>query len=144
MAKLIIRNNGFTLAEAMLALVIFMIAVTGLLLPFASSAAVQQQGCNQTLAARLAADLMEQVIATDYSLIVSTYGSYAESKGHIKSAAGADLTDSIYAPFNRTASCVYVYMPQQVNYGSPNFIRITVGVYQDNTKLAEIVRLKSK
>lgn len=138
------KNNGFTLAEALVALVIFMIAVSGLLLPFASSAAVQQQGCNQTLAAKLAADLMEQIIATDFSQIVSTYGSYTESKGHIKSAAGTDLTDSIYAPLSRKASCVYVYMPQQISYGSPNFIRITVSVYQDNTKLAEIIRLKSK
>jgi hypothetical protein len=145
MTKLVTKHNGFTLAEAMLALVIFTIAVEGLLLPFGSSAAVQQQGYNQTLAAKLAADLMEKIIATDYSLIVSTYGSYTESKGHIKSAAGADLADSIYAPFSRTASCVYVYMPQQSSsYGSPNFIRITVSVYQDSTKLAEVVRLKSK
>ena len=142
--KKVIRHNGFTLFEAMLTLVIFTIATAGLLLPFASSATVQQQGCNQTLAAKLAADLMEQIIATDYSSIVSAYGSYTESKGHIKSAAGADLTDSIYAPLSRTASCVYVYMPQQGSYGTPNFVRITVSVYQDNTKLAEIVRLKSK
>jgi prepilin-type N-terminal cleavage/methylation domain-containing protein len=142
--KTLTRNNGFTLFEAMLALVIFTIATAGLLLPFASSATVQQQGCNQTLAAKLAADLMEQIIATDFSLIVSSYGGYTESKGHIKSAAGADLTDSIYAPLSRKASCVYVFMPQQSSYGSPNFIRITVSVYQDSTKLAEIVRLKSK
>ncbi|HBG78524.1 MAG TPA: hypothetical protein DDW84_06755 [Phycisphaerales bacterium] len=137
-------HSGFTLAEAMLALVVFTIAVAGLLLPFASSAAVQQQGYNQTLAAKLAADLMEQIIATDFSSIVSSYGSYTESKGHIKSAAGIDLTDSMYASLSRTASCVYVYMPQQSSYGSPNFIKITVSVYQDGTKLAEIVRLKSK
>jgi len=142
--KKFIKNNAFTLVEALIALVIFSIATAGLLLPFASSAAVQQQGCNQTLAAKLAADLMEQIIATDFSLIVSTYGGYTESKGHIKSAAGADLTDSIYAPFSRTASCVYVYMPQQTNYGTPNFIKITVSVYQDSLELVEVVRLKSK
>jgi hypothetical protein len=35
-------------------------------------------------------------------------------------------------------------MPQQSSYGTPNFIKITVSVYQDSIKLAEIVRLKSK
>jgi prepilin-type N-terminal cleavage/methylation domain-containing protein len=142
--KKLIKNNGFTLIEAMIALVVFTIALAGLILPFASSAAVQQQGYNQTLAAKLASDLMEQIIAADFSSIVSTYGSYTEAKGQVKNAKGAVFTDSIYAPFSRTASCVYVYMPQQSSYGNPNFIKITVSVYQDSIKLAEIVRLKSK
>ncbi|MDD5135632.1 MAG: type II secretion system protein [Phycisphaerae bacterium] len=64
--KKFIKNSGFTLVEALMALVILSIAAAGLLLPFASSAEVQRQGCNETLAAKLASDLTEQIIATDF------------------------------------------------------------------------------
>lgn len=140
----IIKNNAFTLVEALMALVILSIATAGILLPAASSVEVQQQGCEKTLAAKLACDLMEQIIATDYSLIVPTYGSYTELKGQVKDAKSVVFLDTIYANFSRTASCVYVYMPQQVNYGTPNFIKITISVYYNGLKLAEVVRLKSK
>jgi prepilin-type N-terminal cleavage/methylation domain-containing protein len=138
------KNTGFTLIEALMALVILSIAAAGLLVPFASSAEVQRQGCNETLAAKLASDLAEQIIATDFSQIVPTYGSYTEAQGQVKNAAGIVFTDTMYANFSRTASCVYVYMPQQGSYGTPNFIKITVSVYYNGLKLAEVVRLKSK
>ena len=73
--KAAVKNEGFTLAEAMISLVILSIVTAGLIIPFASSAAVQQQGCNQTIAAKLASDLVEQIINTNFSQIVSTYGS---------------------------------------------------------------------
>ncbi len=136
--------KGFTLVEALIALVILSIAAAGLLLPFASSATVQQQGCSQTIATKLACDLAEQIINTDFSLIVSTYNGYSEAKGQIKNAAGAVFTDPIYADLSRQATCEYVYVSQQTGVGTQNFIRITVQVYQNGVKLAEVVRLKSK
>jgi prepilin-type N-terminal cleavage/methylation domain-containing protein len=144
MTKISVNSKAFTLIEAMIALVILTIAAAGLILPFASSAAVQQEGCNQTLATKLAADLIEQIINTDFSQIVPTYGSYSEPKGQIKNAAGVVFTDPMYADFSRQAVCENVYMPQQGNFGTPTFIRITVRVYQNDTKLAEVARLKSK
>lgn len=139
-----IKSNGFTLIEAMFALVILMIAVAGLILPFASSAVVSQQGCSQTIAAKLAADLMERIIATDFSQTVATYNGYNEPKGQVKDANGIVFTDPMYADFSREAVCEYIYMPQQTAFATPNFIRITVRVYQNDLKLAEIMRLKSK
>ena len=136
--------RGFTLVEALIALVILGIAAAGLILPFASSAAVQEQGCSQTLAAKLACDLTEQIIAADFNQIVPTYGSYNEPKGQVKNAAGVVFTDSMYADLSRQAVCEYIYMPQQQSFGAYNFIRITVKVYQNDLKLAEVVRLKSK
>jgi prepilin-type N-terminal cleavage/methylation domain-containing protein len=136
--------RGFTLIEALIALVILGIAAAGLILPFASSAAVQEQGCSRTIAAKLACDLTEQIIAADFNQIVPTYGSYNEPKGQVKNAAGVVFTDSMYADFSRQAVCEYIYMPQQQSFGAYNFIRITVKVYQNDLKLAEVVRLKSK
>jgi prepilin-type N-terminal cleavage/methylation domain-containing protein len=136
--------RGFTLIEALMALVILSIAAAGLILPFASSMTVQQQGCSQTLAAKLASDLIEQIINTDFSQIVTTYNGYNETKGQIKNAAGVVFSDPMYADLSRQAVCEYIYMPQQASVGTPNFIRITVRVYQNGVKLAEVVRLKSK
>jgi prepilin-type N-terminal cleavage/methylation domain-containing protein len=139
-----IKKNAFTLVEALMALVILTIAATGLLLPFASSATVQQQGCSQTLATKLASDLVEQIINTDFNQIVTTYNGYTEAKEQIKNAAGTVFIDPMYADLSRGAVCEYVYVPQQQSIGTPNFIKITVQVYQNDVKLAEIVRLKSK
>jgi CHASE1-domain containing sensor protein len=125
-------------------MVILTIAAAGLLLPFASSATVQQQGCSQTLATKLASDLIEKIINTDFNLIVSTYNGYTEAKGQIKNAAGVVFSDPMYADLSRQAACAYVYVPQQQSFGTPNFIKITVQVYQNGLQLAEIVRLKSK
>jgi len=136
--------TGFTLIEAMIALVIFSIAVAGLILPFASSAAVQQQGCSQTLAVKLACDLVEEIINADFDQIISTYNGYSEQKGQVKNAAGAVFSDSMYIDFSREVVCEYVYMPPQADAGAPNYIRITVSVYQNGLKLAEVSRLKSK
>jgi prepilin-type N-terminal cleavage/methylation domain-containing protein len=76
MRKTIINKlvRGFTLIETLMALVILTIAAAGLILPFASSATVQQQGYSQTLATKLASDLIEQIINTDFSQIVCRCG----------------------------------------------------------------------
>ena len=138
--------RGFTLIEALIALVILGIAAAGLILPFASSAAVQEQGCSRTIAAKLACDLVEQIIAdpNGFNLIKHDYDGYTEQKGHIKNAAGADFTDPMYADFSREAVCEYYRPPPQQDFGAYNFIRITVKVYQNDLKLAEVTRLKSK
>lgn len=138
------KKNAFTLVEALIAMVILTIAAAGLLLPFASSATVQQQGCSQTLATKLASDLTEKIINTDFNLIVPTYNGYTEAKGQIKNATEAVFIDPMYADLSRHATCEYVYVPQQQSIGTRNFIKITVQVYQNGVKLAEIVRLKSK
>ena len=138
--------RGFTLFEALLALVVLMIAAAGLILPFASSAAVQEQGCSQTIATKLACDLVEQIIAdpNGFNLIKHDYDGYTEQKGHIKNAAGADFTDPMYADFSREAVCEYCRPLPQQDFGAYNFIRITVRVYQNGLELAEVTRLKSK
>jgi Tfp pilus assembly major pilin PilA len=141
------KNEGFTLVEALLVLVILMIAATGLILPFASSVTVQAQGCNQTIATKLACDLIEQIIAdpNGFDQIKHDYDGYAELKGQVKDVNGVVFTDPMYADFSRqVADCNYIYMPPQTSFGTANFIRITVRVYDKGIKIAEITRLKSR
>lgn len=137
------NRGGFSLAEAMMATVVLSIAAAGVLLPFTSGAVVRAEGQRRTLAAKLASDLMEQIINSPFKQIVSTYDGYAEPEGQLKDAGGAIFTDSNYAFFGRNVSCEYVYVPQESGTGEPEFILITVRVYYRGGEIAVISRLIS-
>jgi len=127
-------EKGFTLAEAVMATVVLGIAAAGVLLPFSSGARVRAEGMRRTLAANLATDLMEQIISTEFSQIITKYGTYPEEK----------FTDPMYVNFSRKASCAYAYVPQQSGSMESNFIRATVNVYYDGRQIVSINRLISK
>jgi prepilin-type N-terminal cleavage/methylation domain-containing protein len=161
------NKHGFTLTEAMMAVVVLGIAAASLLLPFISGAAVRAEGINRTLAARLAGDLMEQILrlpfhdpdggtsvgpelgetgpATFDNL--DDYHDYTEFQGQVKDATGAVFTDSMYANFSRNVKCEYVYVPPQPAESDPakcEFIRVTVQVDHSGKQMATIIRLVSE
>jgi len=145
------RKNrmGFTLAEAMMATVVLGIAAAGVLLPFTSGAAVRVEGMRRTLGAKLASDLMEEIVNTPFEQIAADYDGYSEAQGQIKDASGAIFTDSNYARLSRDSICDYVYVPQvYVPQGSgagvSKYIRITVRVYYSGKEIAAIHRLVSE
>ena len=135
------NREGFTLAEALLAVVLLSMAAAGVLLPFAGGAVVRAEGSQRTLAAKLAADLTEQIINTPFEQIVATYDGYTETQGQVKDAGGVIFTNPSYAKFSRTASCQDVYVPQESGAAQPKFIRTTVRVYYDSREIAAISRL---
>lgn len=139
------KHKGFTLAEAMVATVVLGIAAAGALLPFTSGAAVRAEGMRRTLGAKLAGDLMEEIIGTEFDDIINKYGTYTEPQGHIISDfyTGAEFTDPMYANFGRDVSCEYVYAPQESKAGELKFIRTTVRVYYSGEQIAIINRLIS-
>jgi len=132
---------GFSLAEAMIATVVLGIAAAGVLLPFTSGARVQVEGIRRTLGAKLAADLMEEIINTSFDQIITSYDGYTEPQGQVKDASGTVFTGSNYANFSRDVSCEYVYMPQENGATEPEFIRATVRVYHSGKQLADVNRL---
>jgi prepilin-type N-terminal cleavage/methylation domain-containing protein len=138
-------HRGFTLTEAMIAMVILGIAAAGVLLPFTGGARARAEGMHRTLAAKLAGDLMEEIIRTDFDQIVTKYGTYTELQGHIISNFDTEeeFTDPMYANFSRNASCTYVYVTPQSGSGSvePNFILIKVRVDYGTQKIAFLYRL---
>ena len=165
------RKNagGFTLVEAMVAVMVLGIAAASVLFPFISGAALQDEGVNRTLAARLASDLMEQILLlpfhdpddeTSYSLgpesgeaapagfdNLDDYNGYSEIQGQVKDVTGAVFTDSRYVNFSRNVTCEYVYVPPQPAESDPakcEFIRITVQVDYSGVPMATIVRLVSE
>lgn len=163
-------RRGFTLAEAMMAVLVLGIAAAGVLIPFVSGTAVRLEGIQRTLAARLASDLMEQVIRRPfhdpngteyddipgpdagktgfaaYDNIYDFYG-YTEAEGQIKDATGAVFTDPMYANFSRNVKCDYVYVPPQPVESDPaecEFILVTVRVDYNGKEMAVISRLVSE
>ena len=143
------RRSGFTLAEAMLAMVVLGIAAAGILLPFTSGATVQAEGMRRTLGVKLASDLMQKIVNTPFDQIVADYGAYPpEDEGQVKDAGGVVFTDSNYARFSRKViSCLYVTVPQQPLQSEPekcNFIHITVRVCYSGKEIAIINRLLSE
>ena len=127
-----------------MAMVVLTIAAAGLILPFSSAASVQSEGTLRTLGAKLAADMLEKIIVADFDNIVAAYDGYSESAGQVRDADGTIFSDSLYAKFSRDVTCEYTYLSGQAGIVSPNFIKITVRVYYDGNKIAELVRLKSK
>jgi len=136
-----VRPYGYTMAEALITLVVLGIVASGVLLPFTSGAKVRAEGMRRTLAAKLASDLMEEIISTSFGQIVTLYDGYMEPQGQVKDATGTIFADSSYANFSRQASCEYVYVPQESGTEPPKFIRIIVRVYYDGKELANIERL---
>ena len=137
-------RQGFTLAEAMMAVVVLGIASASVLLPFVSGSAVRAEGINRTLAARLASDLMEEIVNTPFDQIVSSYDGYSEPQGQVKDAAGVVFVDPNYTRFSRDVSCQYVYVPQESGAEDPKYIRVTVQMYYDGREIATINRLVSE
>jgi len=139
--------GGFTLAEAMLAVVVLGIAAAGVLLPFTSGASVRAEGARRTLGARLASDLIEEIVKkagdTPLDQIVADYN-YSEPQGMVKDAAGVVFTDANYANFSRSAVCEYVRVPGESPLAPEKFIRVTVQVNYSGKKIATISRLVSK
>ncbi len=141
MSKKLSTIKAFTLTEALMAVVILAIAAAGMLLPFSSGAAIQAEGARLTLAAKLASDLMEQIINTPFTDIVSSYTGYSESEGQVKDSAGSVFPGSLYSHFSRKSSCSYVYFPNEDMRVPPKFIRVTVRVYYKSDEVVKIVRL---
>jgi len=137
-------KRGFTLAEAMIAVVVLGMAAAGVLLPFVSGAAVRAEGVRRTLAAKLASDLIEQIVNTPFDQIVNSYDGYSEAQGQVKDAAGAVFTNLNYDKFSRDIGCEYVYVPQETGVGEAKYIRATVQVYYNDKKIATINRLVSE
>jgi len=126
-----------------MAVVILGIAAAGVLLPFSSGAMVQAEGVRMTIAAKMASDLMEQIVQTPFEDIVSSYN-YAEPQGQMKDAGGTVFSEPTYANYSREASCQKVYVPQESGTTEAVLIHAEVRVYYSGKPVAVINRLIGK
>ena len=131
------RNNrrGFTLAEAMMAVVVLSIASTGVILPFTGGASMQIDGARRTLSTKLASDLLEKIVATDYLDIPKEYGVYFEFEGAMVDNNGNTLDDPLYAGFRRVATT------ETASVNGNDLFWITVTTYYKGGEFAELSTL---
>ncbi|MBW8016366.1 MAG: prepilin-type N-terminal cleavage/methylation domain-containing protein [Planctomycetes bacterium] len=135
------NRKGFTLAEAMMALVILAVSAGAVVLPYSSGAAVLAEGSRRTLAAKLAGDLLDEISVTDYSDIMDEYGGYSEAQGEICEARSWDTFDNeIYSKFSRTIVCQYHNIGSGRNITRMG-IKATVTVSYDGRELVKISTL---
>ena len=87
--------KGFTLAEALMAMVILSIAAIGIVQPFSAGAAVQIEGWHRSLTAKLASDLLEEIVNTDYDEIITEVELYLTRKAKVHSQDSFHLLRSI-------------------------------------------------
>jgi len=129
-----------------MAMVLLGLAAAGVLLPFSQGAAVQAEGARTTLAAQLAGDLMERIVATPRSQIVSAWAGYSEAQGQVRNARGDIFTDPMYANFSRSVSCHDdVHVPQEDEPSLPSdFLLVSVHVSCQGRVVATLDRLISK
>jgi type II secretory pathway pseudopilin PulG len=135
--------KAFSLVEAMLATAVLGIAAAGVLLPFSGGAAIRAEGMHRTLGAKLASDLIEQVVSTPFDQVISTCN-YTETTGQVKNSSGVVFTNSIYAKYSRKVESIAVCVPQDAAAAATYFIRTTVTVYYNDAKVAEVSRLLGK
>ena len=121
----------------MLATVLLGMAAAGVLLPFASGATVQAEGMRRTLAAQLANDLMEQIVAGPDDAILSWDG-HAELEGEVLDTSGVAFTDPMYARFSRQVSCTAKCVACQP---PANFVLVTVTVAWRSREMATLSSL---
>ncbi|HML74471.1 MAG TPA: type II secretion system protein [Anaerohalosphaeraceae bacterium] len=123
-------SKGFTLIEAMMAMVILAVAASGIVVSFAAAASVQTEAQRRIIASRLAADKIEHLASLDFAVLESVYvgKTVTESAGTLTDSTGSLITGNAYAGLSRTVSCEYaavagvklIWMTVDVTYhGTP-------------------------
>ena len=136
MAAKIRQHKGFTLAESLMAMVILSIAAIGIIQPFSAGAAVQLEGWNRSLTAKLSSDLLEQIVNSDYDELVTEWTDYTEAEGAVKDSLGNVFTDLSYANYSRD-----VTLQQTADLTDIEHQWVTVRVYRSGIEMAELSSL---
>lgn len=143
-AKLKYNKSGFTLIEAMIASVILAAAAGAILVSFTAGAANESYAQQLSLAANLANNMLEEIIASEYDDVIQNYNGYSESMGAVKDISGNVIASQEYTNFSRSVSCKEVYLKGQSGSSTPPAILVEICVKNDGKVLAEISGLKGR
>ncbi len=97
-------RKGFTLAEALMAMVIVSMAAASVLMPYTAGASAQKEGVKRAIAAKLAADILEEVRLANFDVLAAGYSS-TEAAGSITDSSGQVYSDSVYQNLSRELDC---------------------------------------
>ncbi len=146
------NRKGFTLAEAMIAVTLLAFAASAVSMPYVAGAASRAEGARRTLAAKLAADRLEQLAKIDYDQLWQYDGYPFELfPGGLEDGNGGfltDPTDPVYSDFTRYSNVVPFRVSngilEQVMPGADSdFSLVTVTVSYDeglmNVRLSTLI-----
>lgn len=131
------NRRGFSLTEATIAMVVLSVATAGVILPYSTGAAMNVEGARHTLGAKLAADLMEEIVdvgETNYNS-VPIYDNIVEPAGSVRDADWNTYTDPVYSRYSRVSICTPLGVA-----GEGRWV-VTVTIYYDNRVMARMSRL---
>ncbi len=154
-------GRAFTLAEALLAAVVLVTAISAITLPFAAGARSEQLDARMSLAVSLAQEMMEEILAKPFHDPqgmsfpgpefgetsrkrfdnIDDYHGYYEGPGQIADANQAVITTPASEGLSRSVTAQYVHVAGQDITDPYNFIRVVVTVSHDNVPLIEATRL---
>ena len=154
-------RRGFTLLESMLASVVLAISVFAVTLPFTASVRNDEAQQRRTVAAALAQEMMEEILAKPFSdpqgesacgpeagessraLFdnIDDYHSLNEQADTIAGFSGLAMTEAAAAGLSRHVTVEYVYVSGQETDQTPTFVRLTVEVRYGDTPLVKLTRL---
>jgi prepilin-type N-terminal cleavage/methylation domain-containing protein len=130
------RQSGFTLIEAMMAVVILAVAASGISMAFAAAGATQAEAQRQILASRMAADLMEQIVSIGYDQIKIDYVGKTSSQ----TAENMECTGDMYNGLSCTVEeCKEIPVPDGSHV--VNLIQVTVTAKYKNQEITRITTL---
>jgi hypothetical protein len=150
--------------EATAAVAVLAIAAVAIIMPFTTGAAHEREQTCRTLAASLASELTERILAlpfedpdqasspgpetgeTSEDLYdnIDDYHGYAQPIEPLRAPDGTVLDDPAAAGMTRTAACEYVYVSGQDTGQPPTFIRVTVEVRRRGDPMVSFSRLVYK
>lgn len=155
------HNAGLTLIESLMAMSLLAISITAVTMPFTAAAMAEMEDARRTIAAALAREMMEEVLAlpfydpdgpsvqgpevsevarADFDNIDDYHG-YTEADGNINSADGEVMSDPACQGLSRSVTVEYGYVDGQDVGETPTFVQISVVVQYEGSDVVSIVRL---
>ena len=161
MRRIARHNTGLTLIESLMAIGLLAVCITAITTPFTAAAQNEVEDARRTIAAGLAREMMEEILAVDFydpdgpSLPgpesdetdrsnfdnFDDYDGYTEADGAICGLDGTVMEDPASEGLSRSVTVDYVYVYGQSGAASPTFVRISVVVRQNGHDVANVVRL---
>ena len=130
MTRFASHNSGLTLLESLMAIGLLAISITAVTMPFAAAAQAEIVDAQRTIAAALAREMMEEILAVDFydpdgpSLPgpdsnetdrscfdnVDDYDGYTEGDGAVFGLEGTVMEDPASQGLSRSVTVDYVYV----------------------------------
>jgi prepilin-type N-terminal cleavage/methylation domain-containing protein len=137
------RQSGFTLIEALIAMLLLGFAITGLIVANQSFSKANGAGLELSTAEFLIEQIREQTVTIPFGTLVSTYNSTMQTYSPPHDSRGNDLT--AYSDYSQSIIGQYVNASdlRTVSTSGTPFYRITVEIHFNNEVISSASWLRA-